>query len=107
MFAVDRLAGMPTVRPETLSWMTTANASGGRRYPAHSHDRAGTFLRLYAQGYWRVRFLEETRPGLLKELLSAKYDSDEWLRSFAKACGLGDGAGWAEVDLSVARHFEQ
>lgn len=108
MFAVDRLAGKPTVRPETLSWLPEpAGVKPGRRYPSHSQGAGEALLRLYARGYWRVRFLEETRPGLLKELLSAKHNPDEWLRSFAEACGLPESAGWTEVDMAVARHFEK
>ncbi len=108
MVAVDRLAGKPTVRPETLSWLLeSAKTKPGRRYPSHYRGNGEAFLSLYARGYWRVRFLEETRSGLLKELLAVRRSPDEWLPPFAEACGLPDGSGWAEVDLAVVRHFEQ
>ena len=107
MFAVDRLAGKPTVRPETLSWMKVGqSAASGRRYPTHSHDRVEAFLRLYTQGYWRVRFSEEACPGLLKALFGEKHRPGEWLRLIAGACGLSETRDWAELDMAVVRHFE-
>jgi hypothetical protein len=109
MVAVDLVAGRTTVRGESLSRLVAAPSGsrageGGRRHPSTSGGGAEAFLRVYAQGYWRVRFLEETRPGLLKGLLAEKRRSREWLPAIAGALGLADESG-TELDRLVVRHF--
>lgn len=107
MFAVDRLAGKPTVRPKALSWLTENNAAAGRRIPSHFRQRGEAFLRLYAQGYWRVRYFEEKQPGLLRDLLRVRRKPGAWLRPLAEAVGLGDPCGWAELDRKIHGHFSK
>ncbi len=107
MFAVDRLAGKPTVRPETLSWLTARSAAAGLRIPSRSRERSEAFLRLYAQGYWRVRYFEEQHPGLLKNLLGAKRKPGTWLPLLAKAADLGETCGWTEIDRKIQSHFSK
>lgn len=111
MAAVDDVAGKTTVRNDSLSMLTAGGpgrrAGGdhhGRRYPPPSRRGAEAFLRAYALGYWRVRFLEETKPGLLRELLKGKRRSREWLPAIARALGLADKSG-IELDRLVAEHF--
>ncbi len=103
MAAVDGAAGKTTVRGDSLS-LLAGDEHDGRRYPPPDRRGAEAFLRVYAQGYWRVRFLEETRPGLLKELLKGKRRGREWLPAIARALGLADEGG-AELDRRVTEHF--
>lgn len=112
MAAVDIAAGKATVRVDSLSLLAGhgpgRRAGGdhdGRRYPPPSRRGAEALLRVYAQGYWRVRFLEETKPGLLKELLKGKRRGREWLPAIARALGLADEHG-AELDQLVTKHFK-
>ncbi|GEM_PF-575863 len=107
MFAVDLLADKPTVLPETLDWMTARDAASGRGYPSHSRKRGEAFLRLYAQGYWRVRYLEERHPGLLRELLGIRRQADDWLRPIADACAVPKASGWAAIDRKIHGHFRK
>lgn len=107
MFAVDLLAEKPTVLPETLSWMSAGNATVGRGYPSHGRGPGEALLRLYAQGYWRVRYAEEKHPGLLKELLGERRKPGEWQRPFAEACGLPGISSWAEIDRKIHGHFNR
>jgi hypothetical protein len=53
-----------------------------------------------------VRFLEETRPGLLKKLLVEKYHPGEWRESLAAAYALGEGPAWTGLDRLAAAHFK-
>lgn len=111
MTAVDGASGRATVRVDSLSLLARdgpgRRAGGdrdGRRYPPPSRRGAAAFLRVYAQGYWRVRFLEETKPGLLKQLLKGKRRGREWLPAIARALGSADSGG-SELDQLVIRHF--
>lgn len=113
MAAVDDAAGKKTVRDDSLSLLVpdgpgrrAGNESDDRRYPPPSRRGAEALLRVYAQGYWRVRFLEETKPGLLKELLPAKRRGREWLPAIADALGLADKSG-SELDRLVVDYFSK
>jgi hypothetical protein len=73
MVAVDRFFGRPTVKPETLGML------GRMTDPTHSRSDRKLRVRdpdelvyTYVRGYWLVRYLEETRPGLLADLLSRR-----------------------------------
>jgi len=114
MYSVDLLLQKATVRPDTVSLLAKSPAPvqvaedprrRSRKYPAFSARAPEEFIRCFVQGYWRVRFLEETRPGLLKELLAAKRRPDEWLEAITSACNLSI-ASWAEMDEMVAKHYQ-
>lgn len=105
MFAVDLLAEKPTILVETLSWMASGDAAAGSGYPSHSRKRGEEFLRLYAHGYWRVRYFEEKHPGLLSELLGVRRQASDWLRAIADACDLSGTSSWAEIDRKIHSHF--
>jgi hypothetical protein len=107
MVAVDQLLGKATVLPATVAALGAAPLSPDRRgNPAFSRKKREDFLRYCVLGYWRVRFLEETRPGLLKELLAEKYRPGEWRESLAAAYPLGDGPPWPGLDRLAAAHFK-
>jgi hypothetical protein len=107
MAAVDLVAGKATVRRDTLSLLAAGGSAGenGRRYPSCAGRGAEAFLRVYAQGYWRVRFLEEAKPGLLKGLLKGRRRCGEWLPAIARALGIVDSGG-SELDPLVVEHFK-
>jgi len=108
MVMADRLLEKPTVRPETAAALATPLASSHRRrYPAFSPGDRAEFIRYFVLGYWRVRFLEETRPGLLKKLLTENYKPGEWRESLAAAYPLGPEPAWAALDRLAAGHFER
>lgn len=111
MAAVDGAAGKTTVRGDSLSLLAqdgpgrrAGGGHDGRRTPPPFRRGAEAFLRVYAQGYWRVRFLEETKPGLLRELLKGRRRGREWLPAIARALGIADSGG-SELDQLVIRHF--
>jgi hypothetical protein len=107
MVMVDRLLKKPTVRAGTAVSLANVHASSYRRkYPAFSASNREEFIRYYVLGYWRVRFLEETRPGLVKKLLAENYRPGEWREPLAAAYQLGHESIWTDLDRSAAAHFQ-
>ena len=107
MVMADRLRGKPTVRAGTAASLANVPASSYRRkYPAFSATNREEIIRYYALGYWRVRFLEETRPGLLKKLLAEDYRPGGWREPLAAAYSLGQEPVWMELDRLAAVHFQ-
>jgi hypothetical protein len=107
MYMVDRLLEKPTVRAETAVSLAKAPASSYRRkYPAFSSKDREEFIRYFVLGYWRVRFMEETRPGLLKKLLAENYRLGEWRESLVAAYQLGQEPVWTNLDRLAALHFQ-
>jgi len=106
MVAVDLLAGKPTVRPETVAVLAASPLSSSRRkYPSFSAKVPENFIHCFVLGYWRVRFLEETRPGLLKKLLAQGRRPGNWLTEIVAACELEPGRDGADLDRAVLEHF--
>jgi len=66
MLAVDRCLGVDTVRAETIDLLARRPRSHERKHPV---DMA---LREFVQGYWATRYLDETRPGLLRDTLAGE-----------------------------------
>ncbi len=107
MVMVDLLLEKPTVLPATAVALGAAPVSSRQhRYPALSPKDREDFIRYFVLGYWRVRFLEETRPGLLKKLLAETYRPGEWRESLAAAYPLGEGPAWTGLDRLAATHFQ-
>jgi hypothetical protein len=107
MVTVDRFAGGPTVRPETVDSLARSRGEA----PA---GRTGLDLRdpdavvyLYVRGYWLTRFLHETQPGLLQGLLAHRHDPEALERQVSAALGIPHGEFWREIDGLVAAHFGQ
>jgi hypothetical protein len=59
----------------------------------------------YVRAYWLTRYLEETRPGLLKGLLSRRYSHDELESQVATAYGKEREEFWNEIDENLVSHF--
>jgi len=53
---------------------------------------------LYVRGYWLTRFIAETQPALLRELLSARHGRRELEDKIAAACGVSRQQFWNDVD---------
>lgn len=101
---VDRFAGKPTIRRETLEVLSRA-AAGPRRARRWNPQDLEAITDLYVRGYWRTRYLEETRPGLLPRLLDRRRSHNDLEREIASAYGRECRAFWGEVDEEAAAHF--
>lgn len=96
MVTVDRLAGRPTVKAETLGALARPEAGPGRA----PLDQEG-LIYLAVRGYWITRYLDEVRPDVLKKHLARRL-SHEALES-ALAAELG--VDWSGIDAVVVSHF--
>jgi hypothetical protein len=107
MVGVDRFADKPTVRGETFDVLERQQSTlSPRDYRSMRVKDPNTMVYIYVRGYWVTRFIEETRPGLLKELLAGgrwRGDNEDRL---AEAYELVDrSAFWREIDRMVVSHF--
>ena len=60
---------------------------------------------LYARGNWLTRYLGETRPGLVNELLAQKLDPLEIDARIAGALEMPQENFWGRIDPIVVAHF--
>jgi len=106
MLTVDRYFGEPTVRPETLETLARApqGTRPGRYRKLRVRDEAD-MLYHYVRGYWLTRYIEDTRPGWLRELLERRYTHTTLESKIASAFGLQDAQFWREIDAMVVSHF--
>jgi hypothetical protein len=83
------------VREETLEYLKNLPGIAPGRYRrstrAHSPEE---LIALYAQGYWLARFIDETRPDLIKDLLARRRRSKEIEEILAQAYGINRDRFW-------------
>jgi hypothetical protein len=102
MVMVDRLVGQATVKAETAAALTHApDTPRSRRYP----QDPDALVYVYVRGYWLTRYFEETRPELLKSLLTQRYPHAELESRIAAVYGMETAAFWRGLDGTVATHF--
>ena len=108
MVMVDKFAGKPTVRYDSLDVLERSSDkdSVGGRQKLRVGDEDALVYR-YVHGYWLTRYIEETRPGLLKELLSRRWQHDELEGKIATAYGKRQEGFWGEMDKDLISHFKQ
>jgi len=109
MVTVDRFLGRPTVKEATIEALARSPgvASPGR-YPRFTTQDPHAIVFLYVRGYWLTRYVEETRPGLLKSLLTQRYRHDELESQIASAFGMGRAEFWRKIDgIAQAWHSGQ
>jgi hypothetical protein len=93
MATVDRFCEKPTVRTETWSQRTSAGDSEKLRL-----GDPEAVVHLYARSYWLTRYVEETRPGLLRGLLSRRRGHGELEGEIAAAYGKRWEEFWGEIE---------
>jgi hypothetical protein len=105
MLTVDRFFGWPTIRRETIEALrrVPGKTDGSRKLNLKDPEAV---VYLYVRGYWLTRYIEETRPGLLKGLLTRRYSHNELEGKIAAAYGVERQRFWREMDGTVAAHFE-
>jgi len=107
MLTVDRFCARPTVRVETLETLerwSQRNQAGERERLNLADPESVVYL--YARGYWLTRYLEETQPGVLKDLLSRRRDHTDLEREIAAAYGQERETFWREIDGALVAHFK-
>jgi hypothetical protein len=106
MVTTERFAAKPMVRHDSLALLEQHGELEG--LPGRQASRPGgidAVISLYARSYWRTRYLEETRPGLLRDVLAQPQPHD-WEQAIAAACHIEDGSFWPAIDAALATHFD-
>jgi hypothetical protein len=107
MVAVDRFFDRPTVKRETLETL--------ERMADRNHSRRDRKLRVrdpeelvyaYVRGYWLVRYLEETRPGFVGELLSRRSTPSLLEARIAASCGKSPEEYWDGINSVLIAYFQ-
>lgn len=108
MLTVDRLLGQPTVKAETLDVLTSqASSKPIKRVTRVTEKNQDAVIALYVRGYWIARYLEETRPGLLRSLLTRRYRHAELEGKIAAALEMNRKTFWNSIDGMIVSHFKQ
>lgn len=108
MVMVDKFFEEGTVQPETLAVLKQREGqpSPGGNQRLRVGDEA-TLVYLYTRGYWLTRYIEETRPGLLKDLLSQRCQPDELESRIVTAYEKSLKEFWEDIDGVLVSHFQQ
>jgi len=106
MFTVDQYAGKPTVREDTHDILRASTGEPGiKSYRKINVKDQAAIISSCVRGYWITRYLEETQPGILKQLLAQRLSHPEMEKRLASACGLGHDMFWSQVGGMVCAHF--
>jgi hypothetical protein len=106
MITVDRFFEQPTVIHETLETLEKASPEMSperdRRFTLKDQDAV---VYLYVRGYWLTRYVEDTRPGLLKRLLPKRLHHRALETEVASAYDMTHEVFWSDIDRMAAAHF--
>lgn len=107
MVTVDRYAGQPTVRSETLTALAQAARSTepGRYRKLHSGD-ADVLVYHTVRGYWLTRYIRDVEPALLTTCLSRRLSHQALEAQVAESLGMPPETFWERIDPRVVAHFE-
>ena len=102
----DRFLGRPTVRRETLELMRGCDTKGAPpTYRELARMRGEEIAYHGARGYWVVRYLEDVRPGFLRQSFQLRWDAQTIEREMISALGMEPGSFWSDIDGVMADHF--
>lgn len=103
---VDRFLGKATIRQESLNLLQRVQPKTTPPSYRDLHRFQGETLAYHAvRGYWIVRLLEDTCPGLLRSLLAERRAPAAIERQIAERLGLKPEALWRDIDGRVAERF--
>jgi hypothetical protein len=107
MVTVDRFAGKSTVQPETIEALAQSpqDTSPGRYRQLRGAEMDDLMLYHCVRGYWLTRYLEETRPDLLKSLLQQKNSRGVLESKVAAIYGMEPAEFWKTIDGILVSHF--
>ena len=103
---VDHFFERPTIKCETIETLhrLPCTTNSARKLDLKDPDAV---VYLYVRGYWLTRYIEETRPELLKSLLAQRYSHNELEGKIACAYGMERQRFWGEIDETVAAYFKR
>ncbi|MFC1961403.1 hypothetical protein ACFLYO_11925 [Chloroflexota bacterium] len=105
MSMVDKLLGHVTVQPATLGLLANPPDKIPTSYRRLDVRNVETAVFVYARGYWLTRYLLETRPELLRELLARRYRHREIETQIADVVGIDRKNFWPTLTPVLNAHF--
>jgi hypothetical protein len=106
MVTVDRFAGKPTVKPETVHVLkSTSQGAASQGYRKVLRADANTMVYQVVRGYWLTRYIEDTQRDLLRGLLQHRQPQKVLEGKVAAAYGMEPAGFWRSIDSVVATHF--
>jgi hypothetical protein len=107
MVMVDHYVGDATVKQETLQALqpTMGGESPGSYRSVSPRDRDALVYHS-VRGYWITRYIEDTRPELLKGLFSKCLGHHVVEEKIASAYGMNREDFWAGIDGLLVAHFQ-
>jgi hypothetical protein len=108
MVTTERFAAKPMVRQDSLALLEQpGKLEGSLSKQAARPGGMDAIIALYARGYWRTRYLEETQPGLLKTLLARPRPPTSWDSAICAACNAASKSFWPVEDATLVTYFGQ
>jgi hypothetical protein len=106
MVMVDKFLGTHSVKLETLRTLRSSkNAPSPSMYQRVSTRDKDALVYHYVRGYWITRFLQDTKPDLLKELLVKKFSHRELEQKVASAYAMSRQEFWEKIDGLLVDRF--
>lgn len=107
MVGVDHCLGKQTVLQNTLELLDTQNngRAAADQINMKTQSREQIIL-LYVRGYWLTRYLVETRPELVTEILSGRIVTQEIDLQIAAALDIPQDKFWPMIDPILASQFK-
>ncbi len=104
--AMEHYLDRHIVRDDTLERLTSQGFahphSGTERLQV---DRQQALIAQYVRGYWLARYLEETKPELLRDLLSKPVSHTAMKGKIASAFGKDPESFWQGIDMELYTRF--
>ena len=105
---VDRLLGRPTIRQDTLEFMRGFVPKAAPPTYRELSRMSGEAIAYHGmRGYWLVRYLEEKRPGFLRQMFSLRQDARAIEREMVTELWMEPESFWSEIDGVIVGHFER
>jgi hypothetical protein len=104
--AMEHYLDRQIVRQETLENLVSLSA--GEKEGAAGRlrvDDPQMLISQYARGYWLTRYIDETKPELLKELLAERISPKELEEKVASAFGKDRESFWKDIDRELISWF--
>ena len=99
--AMEHYLGRHIVRADTLGQLVVPHQAERMQRGYDRHN----LIAQYTRGYWLTRLIEDDRPGLLLEMLSAPLPAKVLDAKVAAACGIEPGGFWQEIDGLLQSRF--
>jgi DNA-binding phage protein len=104
--AMEHYLDRRIVRKDTLEKLSSPSPAdnGGRTKKLRVGDPQA-LISQYVRGYWLTRYIEETRPELLRDLLSKPHRQKDLAEKVASTIGIDREDFWKSIDEKLQSHF--